>query len=44
MTDPTTPASTHRTATRASRLPHSLTSDPDQRVTVSIISGLAAWP
>ncbi|MEU1300105.1 sensor histidine kinase [Streptomyces shenzhenensis] len=43
MTDPTTPAPTHRTATRASRLPHSLTSDPDQRVTVSIISGLAAW-
>ncbi|MFE1199797.1 sensor histidine kinase [Streptomyces olivaceoviridis] len=43
MTDPTTPASAHRTAAHASRLPRPLTSDPDQRVTVSIISGLAAW-
>ncbi|MCX4918980.1 sensor histidine kinase [Streptomyces sp. NBC_00687] len=31
------------TSPHASRLPQSLTSDPDHRVTVSIISGLAAW-
>ncbi|MGW2056835.1 sensor histidine kinase [Streptomyces sp. NPDC001840] len=43
MTEPITPSPAHRTAAHVSRLPHSLTSDPDQRVTVSIISGLAAW-
>ncbi|MEV0037990.1 histidine kinase [Streptomyces sp. NPDC050804] len=46
MTTPTAPgtaASPRNAAPRASRLPQALTSDPEQRVTVSIISGLASW-
>lgn len=43
MSEPTTRESVRGTSTHASRLPQSLTSDPDHRVTVSIISGLAAW-
>ncbi|MGP4085719.1 sensor histidine kinase [Streptomyces sp. KR55] len=43
MTDPTTEVPARGASPHASRLPQSLTSDPDHRVTVSIISGLAAW-
>ncbi|MFF3489082.1 sensor histidine kinase [Streptomyces sp. NPDC002701] len=43
MSEPTTREPVRGTSPHASRLPQSLTSDPDHRVTVSIISGLAAW-
>ncbi|WP_405500703.1 histidine kinase [Streptomyces niveus] len=43
MPEPINPVPASRTAMHAARLPRSLTSDPDQRVAVSIISGLAAW-
>lgn len=43
MTEPTTDEPARGISPHASRLPQSLTSDPDHRVTVSIISGLAAW-
>ncbi|MDQ1041210.1 signal transduction histidine kinase [Streptomyces sp. V3I8] len=43
MTEPSNDEPSPGTSPHVSRLPRSLTSDPDHRVTVSIISGLAAW-
>ncbi|MFJ7496805.1 sensor histidine kinase [Streptomyces sp. NPDC097727] len=43
MTEPTTDESSRGTSPHVSRLPQAMTSDPDHRVTVLIISGLAAW-
>ncbi|WP_247204176.1 hypothetical protein [Streptomyces sp. AgN23] len=43
MSEPTPREPVRGTSPHASRLPQSLTNDPDHRVTVSIISGVAAW-
>ncbi|MFF8676039.1 sensor histidine kinase [Streptomyces sp. NPDC015242] len=43
MSEPTTADPEHGASPHASRLPRLLTSDPEHRVTVSIISGLATW-
>ncbi|QIQ01566.1 sensor histidine kinase [Streptomyces liangshanensis] len=43
MTTPSTATPSETDDPRASRLPRALTSDPGQRVTVSIITGLVTW-